>query len=578
MKKLFKYLKDYKKESIIAPLFKLLEALFDLCVPLVVANIINNGITAGEAGKPYIYRMCILLVGLAVVGLVCAIMAQYFAAKAAVGFSTKLRGALFSHIQKLSFSDLDSLGTAELENRMTMDVNQLQNGVNMALRLLLRSPFIVFGSMAMAFVVNTNVAVVFAVAIPIMGLIVALVLKITTPKYKTVQANQGRLLGITRENLLGVRVVRAFGREQDQIEKFSDSNSRLYKSQIVVGRISALLNPATTAIINLGIVAILSTGAIRIDIGGMAQGDAVALIDYMSQILIELIKLANTIVLLSKTFASGDRVSAVLDITPGMQYAKGVALSSEKKGRVEFKNVSFNYAEGGEDDLRDISFVAEPGETIGIIGATASGKTTLINLLARYYDVGSGEVLIDGQDVRTMDRETINKKVEVVMQKAALFKGTIRENLAMAREGVSDEDIYEALRIAQAVDVVEGKENKLAEMVEQGGRNFSGGQRQRLAIARTLLKNSEILVLDDSSSALDYKTDAALRQAIAGMQANKKPTTFIVSQRTSSLMKADKILVMDEGRLVGIGTHEELLNNCEIYREIYASQFKGGEQ
>lgn len=578
MKKLFKYLKDYKKESIIAPLFKLLEALFDLCVPLVVANIINNGISAGEAGKPYIYRMCILLVGLAVVGLACAILAQYFAAKAAVGFSTKLRGALFSHIQKLSFSDLDRLGTAELENRMTNDVNQLQNGVNMALRLLLRSPFIVFGSMAMAFVVNANVAIVFAIAIPIMGFIVAMVLKITTPKYKTVQANQGRLLGITRENLLGVRVVRAFGREQDQIEKFADSNNRLYKSQLVVGRIAALLNPATTAIINLGIVAILSTGAVRIDIGGMAQGDAVALIDYMSQILVELIKLANTIVLLSKTFASGDRVSAILDIIPSMQYVKGEGTESNQKGKVEFKNVFFNYEEGGDDDLSDISFVAEPGETIGIIGATASGKTTLVNLLARYYDASSGEILIDGENVRSLDKKTINDMVEVVLQKAVLFKGTIRENLAMARENISDEDIYEALRIAQALDVVENKENKLDEMVEQGGRNFSGGQRQRLAIARTLLKNAKILVLDDSSSALDYKTDAALRQAISRMQADKKPTTFIVSQRTSSIMNADKILVMDDGRIVGVGKHDELISSCEIYREIYDSQFKGGEQ
>lgn len=578
MKKLFKYLKEYKKESIIAPLFKLLEALFDLCVPLVVANIINNGISAGEEGKPYIYKMCILLVGLAVVGLACAILAQYYAAKAAVGFSTQLRGALFTHIQKLSFLDLDRWGTAELENRMTNDVNQLQNGVNMALRLLLRSPFIVFGSMAMAFVVNANVAIVFAIAIPIMGIIVALVLKTTTPKYKTVQANQGRLLGITRENLLGVRVVRAFGREQDQIEKFANSNSELYKSQIVVGRISALLNPATTAIINLGIVAILSTGAVRIDIGGMAQGDAVALIDYMSQILVELIKLANTIVLLSKTFASGDRVSAILDIKPSMQYVNGEDSTSEKKGKVEFKNVSFNYEEGGDDDLSNVSFVAEPGETIGIIGATASGKTTLVNLLARYYDADRGEILIDGQNVREFDRRTINDKVEVVMQKAVLFKGTIRENLAMARENVSDEDIYEALKIAQALDVVESKENKLDEMVEQGGRNFSGGQRQRLAIARTLLKNSEILVLDDSSSALDYKTDAALRGAISGMQAEKKPTTFIVSQRTSSIMNADKILVMDDGKIVGIGTHDDLLNTCEIYKEIYESQFKGGEQ
>lgn len=574
---ILKYLNNYKKESIIAPLFKLLEALFDLLVPLVVAQIINTGIASGEAGKPFVFQMCALLVGLAVVGLACAIAAQYYAAKAAVGFSTSLRGDLFRHIQKLSFLDLDRLGTSELENRMISDVNQLQNGVNMSLRLLLRSPFIVFGSLIMAFVVNARVAVIFAVIIPILGLIVGLVLKITAPGYKKVQSKLGRLLGTTRENLLGVRVVRAFGREAAQIEKFGMENRDLYKSQMAVGRVSGLLNPLTTAVINIGIVAILGTGAVRIDIGGMAQGDAVALIDYMAQILIELIKLANTIVLLSKSVASADRVVGVFNITPAMKYGdKRVDGKATGKGAVEFNHVTFNY-EGGENELEDITFRVEPGQTVGIIGATASGKTTLVHLLSRFYDVNSGSVRIDGVDVRDYTKEEINKKVEIVMQKSVLFYGTIRDNLKMAKLDASDEEINSALEIAQALEVVNGKKLELDEIVEQGGRNFSGGQKQRLAIARTLLKGAEILIMDDSSSALDYKTDADLRHAIANMPRDRKPTTFVVSQRAASVMHSDVIIVMDEGRIVGQGIHEKLLEDCDVYREIYDSQFRSEE-
>lgn len=577
-RQILKYLSNYKKESIIAPLFKLLEALFDLMVPLVVAQIINTGIASGKEGEAFVFQMSGVLVALAVVGLACAIAAQYFAAKAAVGFSTNLRGDLFRHIYKLSFSDLDRMGTSELENRMISDVNQLQNGVNMSLRLLLRSPFIVFGALVMAFVVNANVALVFVAIIPVLGLIVALILKVTAPRYKDVQSKLGGLLGTARENVLGVRVVRAFGQEEAQADKFAEKNNGLYHSQMGVGRISALLNPLTTAVINIGIVAILSTGAIRIEIGGMAQGDVVALIDYMAQILVELIKLANTIVLLSKSIASADRIVSVFNVEPSMKYCdKKNSENNADAYAVEFDHVSFNYNDAGENELDDISFAVNKGETVGIIGATASGKTTLIHLLSRFYDVDGGAVRIDGVDVREYTREEINSKVEVVMQKSVLFQGTIRDNLTMGRLSATDDEIREVLEIAQASLIVDDRKLGLDELVEQGGRNFSGGQKQRLSIARTLLKGVEILVLDDSSSALDYKTDADLRKAIANMPEGKKPTTFIVSQRAASMMNADKIIVLDEGRIVGIGTHKKLIEECDVYREIFESQFKTEE-
>ena len=568
MRKLFTYLSDYKKESIIAPLFKMLEALFDLFVPLVVAGIINNGILKGD--RTYIVRMCLVLILFAVVGMACAILAQYFAAKAAVGFSAKLRGALFAHIQKLSFTELDTLGTSALMNRMTSDVNQLQNGVNMALRLLLRSPFIVFGAMILAFFVNKKAAWVFVVVIPVLSVIVFGIILATMPMYKKVQERLDHVLRITRENLTGVRVIRAFHTEKDETKRFHQANHELVEQQTAVGKISALMNPLTFVTINLGVIALLSIGGDKVDTGSMKQGDVVALLDYMSQILVELVKLANTIILLSKAFASAKRVQSVLDVPSSMQFPTQTEGERMQGPTVEFAHVDFTYAGAGDQSLSDIDFSVEEGQTVGVIGGTGSGKSTLVHLLTRFYDATDGQIRLFGKDIRSYGEEELRHMVGIVLQKAVLFHGTIRENLQWGDPFASDEEIWKMLEIAQAKEIVEKKTDGLDEIVEQGGRNLSGGQKQRLAIARTLLMKPKILILDDSSSALDYATDAALRNAIR--QLEHAPTTFVVSQRTASLQHADLILVLDEGKLVGKGTHDELLNNCPVYREIYESQ------
>ena len=568
MRKLFTYLSDYKKESIIAPLFKMLEALFDLFVPLVVAGIINNGILKGD--RTYIVRMCLVLILFAVVGMACAILAQYFAAKAAVGFSAKLRGALFAHIQKLSFTELDTLGTSALMNRMTSDVNQLQNGVNMALRLLLRSPFIVFGAMILAFFVNKKAAWVFVVVIPVLSVIVFGIILATMPMYKKVQERLDHVLRITRENLTGVRVIRAFHTEKDETKRFHQANHELVEQQTAVGKISALMNPLTFVTINLGVIALLSIGGDKVDTGSMKQGDVVALLDYMSQILVELVKLANTIILLSKAFASAKRVQSVLDVPSSMQFPTQTEGERMQGPTVEFAHVDFTYAGAGDQSLSDIDFSVEEGQTVGVIGGTGSGKSTLVHLLTRFYDATDGQIRLFGKDIRSYGEEELRHMVGIVLQKAVLFHGTIRENLQWGDPFASDEEIWKILEIAQAKEIVEKKADGLDEIVEQGGRNLSGGQKQRLAIARTLLMKPKILILDDSSSALDYATDAALRNAIR--QLEHAPTTFVVSQRTASLQHADVILVLDEGKLVGKGTHDELLNNCPVYREIYESQ------
>ena len=568
MRKLFTYLSDYKKESIIAPLFKMLEALFDLFVPLVVAGIINNGILKGD--RTYIVRMCLVLILFAVVGMACAILAQYFAAKAAVGFSAKLRGALFAHIQKLSFTELDTLGTSALMNRMTSDVNQLQNGVNMALRLLLRSPFIVFGAMILAFFVNKKAAWVFVVVIPVLSVIVFGIILATMPMYKKVQERLDHVLRITRENLTGVRVIRAFHTEKDETKRFHQANHELVEQQTAVGKISALMNPLTFVTINLGVIALLSIGGDKVDTGSMKQGDVVALLDYMSQILVELVKLANTIILLSKAFASAKRVQSVLDVPSSMQFPTQTEGERMQGPTVEFAHVDFTYAGAGDQSLTDIDFSVEEGQTVGVIGGSGSGKSTLVHLLTRFYDATDGQIRLFGKDIRSYGEEELRHMVGIVLQKAVLFHGTIRENLQWGEPFASDEEIWKMLEIAQAKEIVEKKADGLDEIVEQGGRNLSGGQKQRLAIARTLLMKPKILILDDSSSALDYATDAALRNAIR--QLEHAPTTFVVSQRTASLQHADVILVLDEGKLVGKGTHDELLNNCPVYREIYESQ------
>lgn len=577
MKKLLVYLKDYKKESVIAPLFKMLEALFDLLVPLVVASIINRGIKYGD--KTYIYQMCGVLILLAVVGLTCALCAQYFAAKAAVGFAAGLRHALFAHIQGLSFTELDTQGTSALMNRMTSDVNQLQNGVNMALRLLMRSPFIVFGAMIMAFTVNAQAALVFAVVIPVLFLIVFGIIYVTLPLYRRVQERLDQVLRRTRENLSGVRVIRAFHREDEEIESFQSDNETLKKEQLFVGKLSALMNPLTYVVINLGVVALLANGGVKVSVGAMEQGDVVALLDYMSQILVELVKLANTIVLLTKALASGRRVAGVLAVESSMEFADtDTSLTKLAEGDeiIRFSHVDLTYAGAGDKSLEDVSFSIKKGQTVGIIGGTGSGKTSLVHLIPRFYDATGGEVRICGRDVKDYTKEQLRKLVGVVMQKAVLFRGTIRENLLWGKKEATEEELWKALEIAQAREIVEGKEHGLEEMIEQGGRNLSGGQRQRMAIARTLVGQHPILILDDSSSALDYATDARLRMALAGL--DPKPTVLVVSQRAASILYADLIIVMDDGKIVGQGTHEELLKNCPVYQEIYDSQFDDRKQ
>lgn len=577
MRELLVYLKDYKKESVIAPLFKMLEALFDLLVPLVVASIINRGIKYGD--KTYIYQMCGVLILLAVVGLTCALCAQYFAAKAAVGFAAGLRHALFAHIQGLSFTELDTQGTSALMNRMTSDVNQLQNGVNMALRLLMRSPFIVFGAMIMAFTVNAQAALVFAVVIPVLFLIVFGIIYVTLPLYRRVQERLDQVLRRTRENLSGVRVIRAFHREDEEIESFQSDNETLKKEQLFVGKLSALMNPLTYVVINLGVIALLANGGVKVSVGAMEQGDVVALLDYMSQILVELVKLANTIVLLTKALASGRRVAGVLAVESSMEFADtDASLTKLAEGDeiIRFSHVDLTYAGAGDKSLEDVSFSIKKGQTVGIIGGTGSGKTSLVHLIPRFYDATGGEVRICGRDVKDYTKEQLRKLVGVVMQKAVLFRGTIRENLLWGKKEATEEELWKALEIAQAREIVEGKEHGLEVMIEQGGRNLSGGQRQRMAIARTLVGQHPILILDDSSSALDYATDARLRMALAGL--DPKPTVLVVSQRAASILYADLIIVMDDGKIVGQGTHEELLKNCPVYQEIYDSQFDDRKQ
>lgn len=571
MKKLLIYLKNYKKECVLAPLFKLLEASFELIVPLVMAAIIDRGIAVSD--RPYIFKMGGVLVLLAAVGLTCSITAQYFAAKAAVGFATKLRYSLFSHIETLSFSEMDTVGSSTLITRITSDINQVQSGVNMVLRLFLRSPFIVFGAMIMAFTVNVKAALVFVVTIPLLSVVVFSVMLASIPLFKKVQSGLDQVLGHTRENLEGARVIRAFNKEEDEAREFNASNEFLTNMQLVVGRISTLMNPLTYIIINCAIIAVIWVGGKQVYGGIITQGEVVALVNYMSQILVELVKLANLIILINKAIACGNRIEEVLETKSSIVNAPSeVNAASDSENAVVFSHVSMAYASTSEEALTDIDFTAKKGQTIGIIGGTGSGKSSVVNLIPRFYDVSKGSVLVNGRDVRDYDLTELRDKIGVVMQKAVLFQGTIAENLRWGKPDATDEELWHAIEVAQATDVVEGKEGKLDYMIEQGGRNLSGGQKQRLTIARAVVKDPDILILDDSASALDFATDARLRAALRNLQGNK--TIFIVSQRTSSIQFADKIIVMDDGQVAGIGTHEQLLENCEIYREIYESQFK----
>ena len=576
MGKLLVYLKDYKKESVLGPLFKLLEASFELIVPLVMAAIIDHGVADGD--KPYIMKMCLVLVLLAVIGLTCSITAQYFAAKAAVGFSTGLRHALFEHIQKLSFSEMDTVGTSTLITRMTSDINQTQNGVNLVLRLFLRSPFIVFGAMIMAFTIDVKAALVFVVTIPLLSVVVFGIMLVSIPLYKKVQSALDKVLGITRENLTGSRVIRAFNKEDDEIADFNNSNDALTKIQLYVGKISALMNPLTYVIINGAVVVLVWTGAIRVNSGYITQGEVVALVNYMSQILVELIKLANLIININKSIACGNRIQAIFELQPSITDHAVTPVAEEKTEHsgelpeVVFSHVGLTYAGAGEESLTDIDFTVKKGETVGIIGGTGSGKSSVVNLIPRFYDVSQGSIKVAGTDVREYPLADLRQRIGVVMQKAVLFQGTIAQNLRWGNPDATEEQLWHAIEVAQAADVVNAKEGGLDYVIEQGGRNLSGGQKQRLTIARAVVKDPEILILDDSASALDFATDARLRAALRNLQGNK--TIFIVSQRTSSIQFADQILVMDDGQAVGLGTHEELLENCEIYREIYESQFK----
>ncbi len=579
MKKLLVLLKDYKKETVLGPLFKLLEASFELFVPLVIAAIIDVGVLNGDTN--YILKMCLVLVALALIGFVCAITAQYFAAKAAVGVASKLRHTLFAHIEKLSYTELDTIGTSTLITRMTSDVNQVQNGVNLVLRLFLRSPFIVFGAMVMAFTVDVKAALVFVVTIPLLSIVVFGVMYVSIPLYKKVQAALDRVLGITRENLTGVRVIRAFNKEADEIDNFHKSNDHLTDMQTFVGKIAALTSPLTFVIVNVATIVLVWTGAIQVNDGVISQGEVVALVNYMSQILVELVKLANLIVSVTKSIASGNRIQAVLDIESSMKdvatvlgadEAKEVPVANitESEVAVAFDHVHLTYAKAKEEALTDIHFEAKKGEMIGIIGGTGSGKSTVVHLISRFYDATRGSVRIHGVDVKDYPMEVLREKIGVVPQKAVLFKGTIRENICWGKEDATDAEIWKALEIAQAAEFV--NEKGLDFMVEQGGRNLSGGQRQRLTIARAVVKNPEILILDDSASALDFATDAKLRKVIAGM--SDEMTVFVVSQRAASIMNADRIIVLDDGEVSAIGKHYELLYSCKTYREIYDSQFK----
>lgn len=573
MRKLLKYLKHYKLQSVLAPLFKLLEALFELFVPLVVSAIIDNGINGG-AGASYVIYACLILVALGVIGLISAVSAQYFAAKAAVGFSKELRHDLFSKMQSLSYSQIDGLGTGKMITRMTSDVNQLQSGVNLVLRLFMRSPFIVFGAMIMAFIVDPSGVSggVFGVSIAVLCMIVFGIMLASIPLYKKVQGKLDRVTTATRETLTGARVLRAFCKEEDEISEYNKKNGELTKVQLFVGKISALMNPLTYAVINAAIIVLLYVGAIKIDGGTLTQGQVVSLYNYMSQILVELIKLANLIITVTKSFACAGRITEILDMKTELIHGGKTAPAAEKSVPfIEYKNVSVNYGNAQINALEDVSFSVERGQTVGIIGGTGAGKTTLVNVLPHFYDVRKGQVLIDGVNVNGIGDEKLRDKCGIVPQRAVLFKGTIRENMQWGKNDASEEEISEAVAAAQAADVIYSKDGGLDEPVEQGGKNFSGGQRQRLTIARALVKRPEILILDDSASALDYATDANLRKSIKNL--DYKPTVFIVSQRTSSIRHADKIIVLDGGKMVGIGTHEELLKSCEVYREINNSQF-----
>lgn len=574
MRKILRHMKEYRRESVCAPLFKLLEALFELFVPLVMARIIDIGIANGDRG--YIVRMCLVMAALGLIGLACSITAQFFAAKAAVGFAAKVRHELFAHIQSLSFSEMDVCGTSTLITRMTSDINQVQSGVNLFLRLFLRSPFIVFGAMVMAFTIDVKAAMIFVVVIPILCVIVFGIMLASIPLYRKVQDRLDRVTGMTRENLQGVRVIRAFRREEKEIEAFEKGNEALVGIQVLSGRISALMNPLTYVVINGGLLVLLYTGAVRVDGGFITQGAVVALVNYMSQILVELVKLANLIINVTKAIACGNRIGAILELEPDVVSGNKAEQKPAETGRgavpaVEFDHVSFRYKNAGADSLSDITFRAMKGETIGIIGGTGSGKSSLVSLIPRFYDVREGSVRVNGTDVRDYSLDTLRGKVGMVMQKAVLFAGTIRDNLLWGNEQATEEELREAIHAAQADEVVFEGKGGLDAVVEQEGRNFSGGQKQRLTIARALVRHPEILILDDSSSALDFATDARLRQAIRNLSGER--TVFIVSQRASTIQYADQILVLDDGAIVGRGKHEDLLESCEVYQEIYYSQF-----
>lgn len=572
MKKLLIYLKTYRKEACLAPIFKMLEAVFELFVPLVIKGIIDYGIAAED--RAYCLRMGLLLLLLAVIGLAMATTAQWFSARAAAGFAAKIKQVLMEHIQKLSYTELDTIGTSTLITRMTSDVNQVQTGTNLVLRLFMRSPFIVFGSMIMAFTIDFKAAMIFVITIPLLSVVVFGIMLSSIPLYKKVQSQLDRVLGITRENLTGVRVIRAFNKEEEEISHFKTENEQFTRLQTFVGKISALMNPLTFVIVNSAILLLVWTGAWRVEGGILTQGAVVALVNYMSQILVELIKLADLIINITKAVACGNRIQKVLEVEPSMENGSKECIEEKRTpaNAVDFNNVSLTYAGAGAPSLTDIDLHVKTGQTIGIIGGTGSGKTSVVNLIPRFYDATQGNVLVFGKPVKEQDMESLRSQIAVVPQKAVLFAGTIRENMKWGKEDATDEEIMEAITIAQAAEVVQKKEGGLDAFVEQGGKNLSGGQRQRLTIARALVRKPRILILDDSASALDFATDAALRKAIREMK--NAPTVFIVSQRTSSIRFADQILVLDDGKSVGVGTHDELLTTCSVYKEIYDSQYK----
>ncbi len=575
MRRLLVYLKDYKKETVLAPLFKLLEALFELFVPIIMKLIIDTGIENRDT--VYIIKMCQVLVLFGIIGLVCSITAQYFAAKAAVGFASGIRYHLFQHIQSLSFTKMDHLGTSTMITRMTNDINQIQSGVNLVLRLFMRSPFIVFGAMIMAFTIDVKAALIFVVAIPLLSVVVFGIMLVSIPLYKKVQEGLDKILGITRDNLTGVRIIRAFHKEEDEIKAFHEGNSDLTKLQLHVGRILAVMNPLTYVIVNGAIIILLWTGAVKVSRGVLTTGAVVALVNYMSQILVELIKLANLIISVTKAAACGNRVQSVFEMETGIPVREEESDTdsreekTDKETFLEMKEVSLRYDGAAGEALSDISFKVKRGQTVGIIGGTGSGKSSLVHLIPRFYDAAKGEILIDGKNVKAYDMNELRGKVGIVLQKAVLFKGTIRENLYWGKKNATEDELEEALKISQSKEFVDKKDKGLDSMVEQGGKNLSGGQRQRLTIARALVRNPAILILDDSSSALDYATDVKLRTAIRNMKS--RPTVFIVSQRTSAIQYADQIIVLDDGRVAGMGTHDELLEKCSVYQEIYYSQY-----